>query len=165
MKRLYYSPLLILAVLAFVWSASGAESLFIAIIVVPSALAAILLACGTILLVKNHLAWHFITLGSFAAWMLLIGFTNFPLWMSFKASERSLSDLAAKIENGQTLSSPSRAGVFVIRKAGQRRDGSVYLWTDPRSGGPRGFVYQFNGGYNIWAIKELSDDWHYIAED
>jgi hypothetical protein len=112
--------------------------------------------------VFRHVGVYLASIGIF----ILIGLTHFPFRATFSLSEPALNRLAMSVEAGEPLALPHRVGLFTIREAGKKDDGSIYLWTDPSPSGPSGFVYHYNGkGYNLWSELRLDDDWYFICED
>jgi hypothetical protein len=115
---------------------------------------------------KGHVLRHFVIYFVSIGVLLAIAWTQFPFRLTFKISETALNQIASQIRTGKRPTLPSRAGLFTIRKAGQKDDGSIYLWTDPRPSGPEGFVFNYTGrNYNLWSELKLSDDWFFISED
>jgi hypothetical protein len=99
-----------------------------------------------------------------------IGFTNWPMRLSFAASTPALDRLAQQVAAGQTPSLPTRAGAYVVR-AVQTEPVSggvaVCLWTKPQYG-HIGFVQSPVGvtpPFNRWTHTKLSSQWHHFGED
>ena len=112
--------------------------------------------------VLRHVGAYLASIGIF----ILIGLTHFPFRATFSLSESALCRLAMSVEADESLAVPRRVGLFTIREAGKKDDGSIYLWTDPNPSGPSGFVYRYTGsGYNLWSELRLEDDWYFICED
>ena len=101
-----------------------------------------------------------------AIFLGVIAQTQFPLTAAHAWSEGDLLALAERVRAGESPKLPVRAGAYTIHAAGQKQDGSVYLWTDPDTAGPSGFVLDYTGrNYNLWSIYQLNEDWCFIAED
>jgi hypothetical protein len=115
---------------------------------------------------KGHILRHVVTYVASIGVLLAVAWTHFPLRVTFSLSEPALRQLALRVRAGEQVSLPTRAGLFSIRVAGQKDDGSIYLWTDPRPSGPEGFVFHYTGrSYNLWSELRLKDDWYFITED
>jgi hypothetical protein len=112
--------------------------------------------------VFRHVALHLAGI----AILLLAARTHFPFRATFAISEPALRQLAMRVVEGGTPARPVRAGLFKIKEAGRKADGSVYLWTSPHPGGSQGFVFRYTGReYNLWSELRFNNDWYYICED
>jgi hypothetical protein len=112
--------------------------------------------------VRGHIAGYIVCIGIF----FFIARTHFPFRVTFSLGQSALDEIASRVRAHDRVSLPARAGLFTIREAGQKEDGSIYLWTDPDPSGPEGFVFGYTGeGYNIWSDLKLKNGWWFICED
>ena len=112
--------------------------------------------------ILRHVVIYMVSMGVF----FLIARTHFPFRVTFGLSESALHEIVLQVQAGKHISLPVRAGLFTIRQAGQKGDGSIYLWTDSHPSGPEGFVFRYTGkGYNLWSELKLKEDWYFICED
>lgn len=112
--------------------------------------------------VFRHVAIHLAGI----AILLLAARTHFPFRATFAMNEPSLRRLAMRVAENETFELPVRAGLFKIKDAGIKPDGSIYLWTSPHPSGSQGFVFRYAGReYNLWSELRFNHDWHYICED
>ena len=164
MKRLL--PVFVLVPAGLGLSAIGGDPVGTSLLLYAGIL--LLLICGASLFPKTsgQALRHVAVYGACIVLFLLIALTHFPFRATFSISESALHGLAMNVRAGEALPLPTRAGLFTIREAGQKDDGSVYLWTDPDPSGPTGFVFQYTGrGYNLWSELRFADDWYFICED
>jgi hypothetical protein len=112
--------------------------------------------------VFRHVAIHLAGI----AILLVAARTHFPFRATFAINEPALRQLAMRVVEWETPALPHRAGLFKIKEAGRKADGSVYLWTSPHPSGSEGFVFRYTGReYNLWSELPLNHDWYYICED
>jgi hypothetical protein len=116
---------------------------------------------------NGYYAW--ISIALCLACMVSVIVTQWPVRLAFVVSRPSLECLAERIESGQVVVQPQRAGLFLIRSAGIRPGGVVYLWTDPDPGAPIGFVRcsrdQLQTCVNTWFSISMSEEWQLVFAD
>ena len=99
--------------------------------------------------------------------LLLIGFTNAPLRITFALFEQEFDDLSEQLVKGEKPDFPVWIGPFRIIDGGFR-EGTTdpYLMTSGNSYEINGFVRDPRGTYfNTWSITQVSEYWAYIEED
>jgi hypothetical protein len=137
----------------------------VVIIVVPALIFA--LGCGVAFVMGGHSA-HRINLyrALSSALIALIGLTQFPLRFGFLASKGSLSALAHDMSADKAPALPVRAGLYVIRSAAVKDDGTVCLWTDVNPQGKAGFVCGDSVKIvDLWRAQNLDCAWWYVTLD
>ncbi len=91
-----------------------------------------------------------------------------PTQVALKLSRSNLEALVKRIEDGQPVNFPQRAGLFIVHRIAVRR-GVTCLVTHPGSTGFGGLTPCTNeearGAFNIWSCYALSEDWQLIFED
>jgi hypothetical protein len=98
-------------------------------------------------------------------------FTNWPMKLSFVASNRALDRLADQVAAGQVPPLPTRAGAYTIKAIESRPvDGglAVCLWTMPLNHQHVGFVRSPVGvkpPFNRWTHSQMNARWHHFGED
>ena len=99
--------------------------------------------------------------------IISVAASHWPLRVSYALSRCSFDAVAQRVRNGEQVTTPMRAGLFTIQRAGLSRHDIVCLWTQLDPGGNTGFV-QCRREYvpfNLWSMVKLDDRWQYISED
>ena len=93
--------------------------------------------------------------------------THWPLRVAYAWSRESFDAVAQRVRSGEHITTPLRAGLFIIQRAELSQQGIVCLWTHSNSSGSTGFV-QCRRDYvpfNLWSMVRLDDRWQFISED
>jgi hypothetical protein len=164
MKTLLPAFLLVAVAVGFI--ATEGDPIGTRVVMYAGSILLLIFGVGLSFTVKGHVLRHVAIYAVAIAVLLVIAWTQFPFRLAFSLSESALGEIASQIRAGERVSLPKRAGLFTVRAAGQKDDGSIYLWTDPDPAGPAGFVFHYTGGgYNLWSKLRLKEDWYFISED
>jgi hypothetical protein len=121
---------------------------------------------------SRALRWTVVAIISIAPLTMIL--TRWPFRLAFLVSRPALERLADQVVSGVPVTSPRRAGAFVIvGSAVDPTTGNVGLITGPRSSGRSGFErYGARGSrgaagafYNFWSETELDANWRFAEED
>lgn len=162
----WWLPVVVIVSAGLVLSGTGGDPVGLSLLIKGCTL--LLVIVGIFFSFQNEKRFLKYTAAHLGGLGILIGCatTQFPFRTTFRFSEPALRQLALRVEQGQSPALPARAGLFQIRDAGLRSDGSIYLWTVPDPSGSQGFVFRYRGeGYNLWSEFRFNDDWYYICED
>jgi hypothetical protein len=99
--------------------------------------------------------------------LISVLWTSWPLRLSYLAARPALRTLADRVEKGEKIQTPCRAGIFTIRKAERDWHGVVMLWTNTHDGNEFVLTSAENvkSGFNVWFTVRLDEDVQFVWED
>jgi hypothetical protein len=123
--------------------------------------------------IKSKFFRNWIAVPMALAIVVSVAWTNWPLRASFRLARPRMNQMAARLEKGQSVSTPVRVGLLRIRRAGvgstPNRKGVVCLCTVEPGGDFEGFARtspdKARSQFNLWTVIKLDDDWVFISED
>lgn len=159
------------AVVHAVYSATGGERVMVVLTAIALGLATAF--AGASLIDARRRAkrrFGFAAATTFGSLALLISTatTDWPLRVAYAYSRPQLEQLAQRVRDRGAIDRATSIGPFTIRRAELSSSGVVCLWTDyARHGNNVGFARwpDKDVPLNLWSQIDLSDEWHYVAED
>ena len=160
----------LLAIAELLHSATGGEQVGVVLLAIVLSAAAIIV--GSVLVgyrrqTKSRPMPALAALILSLAVIISVAATHWPLRVTYALSRASFDRVAQRIRNGESITTPLRAGLFTIQRAELSHHDIVCLWTKPQPGGSTGFV-QCRRDYvpfNLWSMVRLDDRWQFISED
>ena len=94
-------------------------------------------------------------------------FSSFPLRIGYHLSKGRMNRVAARLQAGDTVTTPCWVGSIRVQKAELSRHGVACLWTHPHPSGSDGFVKTPPDyvPFNLWSHTQIDDEWQFISED
>jgi hypothetical protein len=99
--------------------------------------------------------------------LLSMLFWNWPLHLCYQISRPAIEALMTRVRAGELISTPVRAGLYIVKDAGISHSGIPCLWTRPNPAGYTGFVQTDSPDdkFNLWSSTRVDDNCHFIQED
>lgn len=157
--------LLLLTLAIVVLSAYGADPLFILALSYFLTFCCVLIVIIVFIKNRNFKAQFLVSVLNIVL-LFSIGYTSWPLKLSFTYCKDEFESILSKIEENGSKEITADIGMFKILKA-ERKGPLNVLWVDDSVDGGAAFVKGRNSTYywSIWSSVRLSNEWSYIVFD